>query len=268
MNDTVYGDTTIVALKVKATEGISSDVANRVTVDCTRVLGDSPTCHPICAFTNIFTDSRYGGGRPLAELDQAGLAALRASWPGATFNAVFDQESTLWEAAGLAVQVQHAFPTTIGSTISVVEDKNHSVPYMSFIEDNIVSITEQYLFTDGEEPDGVEAEYRDPSDGAALYALYPAASVKPETVVLWGCRDYNTALAYATRRWNQLSLRRRLITIEVEGEGNVIPVGSPIQITHRFLGPDPVLCVVNAVTPKDEFSLTIETHRHVPEVFS
>jgi hypothetical protein len=164
--------------------------------------------------------------------------------------------------------MQHAFPTTIGSVVSIVEDKNYVTPAISLTEDTIKDISKQTLFTDGEEPDGVEGEYRDPNDGAALHAIYPPDSVKPESVTLWGCRDYDEALAYVTRRWKQLSLRRCLITVEVEGEGNVIPVGTPVHVTHRLLGENPVLCVVNSVTPKDEFSITLEMHRHVPEVFS
>ena len=270
MNDTVYGDTTIISMVVKASEGIASDVANRVTVDCTRKINGVASRSPADAFKDILTNARYGGGRPLSELDTLKLADLRAQWEssGKTFDAVFDQHDTLWAALGLSIQMQHAFPTTIGSVVSIVEDKNYVTPAISLTEDTIKDISKQTLFTDGEEPDGVEGEYRDPNDGAALHAIYPTDSVKPESVTLWGCRDYDEALAYVTRRWKQLSLRRCLITVEVEGEGNVIPVGTPVHVTHRLLGENPVLCVVNSVTPKDEFSITLEMHRHVPEVFS
>jgi len=270
MGDTVYGDTTILAMQVKATQGVASDVASRVSVDCTRELNGVATRNPADAFTDILTNTIYGGRRPSAELDTATIEALKTQWAtaGKTFDAVYDQDTTLWEALGLSVQMQHAFPTVVGSMVSIVEDKNHILPSMSLSEDTIVKITKQTMFTDGEEPDGVEGEYRDPGDGAALYAIYPPDAVKPESVTLWGCRDYATALAYVTQRWKQLSLRRCLVSVEVEGEGHVIPVGTPVHVTHSLLGPDPVLCIVNSVTANDEFSTTIEMHRHVPEVFT
>jgi hypothetical protein len=125
-----------------------------------------------------------------------------------------------------------------------------------------------FLTSDGEEPDGVEGAYRDPDDNAELFAVYPPYASDPETVQLYGCRTYAEALAYVRQRWLQLCLRRRLVTLEAELEGHVVVVGTPVHITHPLLGDEPVLCIVNSVTVKDEFTCTIELHIHEPGVFA
>lgn len=273
-NNLTYEHTTLITVIAKASEGLASDALSRFSVDCTRKLelADGSkwvTRNPAAAFRDAFTNTRYGGGRPEAELDSATLDALGAEWDQVKFfDAVFDQPSTLWEVLGLILQMQHAAPTMIGSVVSIVEDVNHSVGTFALTEDTITNLSMTYLFSDGDEPDGVEGEYRDPRDNAALYVCWPTAAVNPEAVTLWGCRDYNTALAYVQQRWNQLVYRRRLIHLETELEGHVLVVGQPVTVRHPLLGDDPVLCVVNAVSPKEEFSVSVDLHIHQPEVYA
>ena len=273
-NNLTYEHTTLITVIAKASEGLASDALSRFSVDCTRKLelADGSkwvTRNPAAAFRDAFTNYRYGGGRPEAELDAATLDQLGTEWDQVKFfDAVFDQPSTLWEALGLILQMQHAAPTMIGSVVSIVEDVNHSVGTFALTEDTITNLSMTYLFSDGDEPDGVEGEYRDPRDNAALYVCWPIAAANPEAVTLWGCRDYNTALAYVQQRWNQLVYRRRLIHLETELEGHVLVVGQPVTVRHPLLGDDPVLCVVNAVSPKEEFSVSVDLHIHQPEVYA
>jgi hypothetical protein len=225
--------------------------------------------NPADAFADILTNTSYGAGRPDTEVDWSTLNALKASWEtlGGIFDAVYDTQSSVWDAMRMSVQMTHAAPTMSGSVVSLVEDRDYVVPEIVLNRDTIKSLSLTFLFPDGTEVDGVEAEYRHPEDNAQLFAIYPSTSINPENIVLFGCRDYTTALAYATRRWKQLSLRRLLVTIEVELDGEVIRVGAPVCISHPKLGPTPVLCIARSVTPKDEFSYTIELHRHEPEVY-
>lgn len=273
-NQLTYEHTTLVTVIAKASEGLASDALSRFSVDCTRrlELADGSTWvtrNPAAAFRDAFTNVRYGGGRPETELDVATLDALGAEWNEVKFfDALFDQPATLWEALGLILQMQHAAPTMIGSVVSIVEDTDVSVGTFALTEDTIKSLTLTYVFSDGEEPDGVEGEYRDPNDNAALYVCWPTTAVNPEAVTLWGCRDYDTALAYVKQRWNQLVYRRRLIKLETELEGHVLAVGAPVTVRHPLLGAEPVLCVVQAVTPQDEFSVSVDLHVHQPEVYA
>jgi hypothetical protein len=266
----VYGDVTLMLIKMKASEGVASDALNQVSVDATRLLNDVATSNPIAAFRDIYTNRVYGGRRPPGELDLDRLNDLRVQWAmeGRKFEAVFDQTSTVWEAMNLALQLQFAAVSSNGSLITIVEDLNHTVPYYAFDESSISAISFSYLFSEPDDYDGVEGEYRDPITNGQLYAMYPTTADNPEQVTLWGCRDRLQAEAYVERRWKQKLLRRRLVSFDVELEGNIIPVGEPISIQHRLTGSEPVLYVVSSVTPKDEFAFTIEAIRHEPGVFT
>lgn len=266
---TVYGDTTLILFRIKASEGLSSNAHTKMAVDCTRKINGLPTRNPIDAFKDIFLNQRYGGRRPVAELDIEVLDSLWNKWDteGKNFDAVFDQKSTVWEALGITTQLQHAAPITYGSTISIIEDYNNTIPVMKFTEENILSLTQQFLFSDGNEADGVEGEYRDFIDNSPMYVVYPENAVDPEKITLWGCRDYNQALAFVKRRWLQLKYRRQLVSFDVELEGQLLIVGSCISLIHRMLGDQLVLCIVNSVRPKDELISTVETHRYDPRVY-
>jgi hypothetical protein len=56
--------------------------------------------------------------------------------------------------------------------------------------------------------------------------------------------------------------------VETELDAEIIPVGSPVQITHPNLNNgEPTLCIANAVTANGEFSRTIEFHRHESGIY-
>lgn len=269
----VYGNTTLVMMRIKATEGLATDAIDRIAIDCTRVLNGVATRSPIEAFVDVLTNQRYGGRLPMSALDGVTLDALSAEWgDGQSFDAVFDTSTTVWEAASATTRIQHAAPALLGSVVTLIQDRDHTTADMEFseemnnIKDGSVSLT--YMFATYDEPDGVEVAYRNQSDGSQRYVVYPPTAVDPEQIDLKGCRDRIAALAYATQRWKQLRLRRRLISFDTELDAHVVPVGSPIYVKHRLLGMQRVLYVVNSVTPKGEFLSTIAAHRHESGVFS
>jgi hypothetical protein len=270
----VYGDTTLLVIKAKASDYLSGDALSSISVDCTRYdpARDIDIINPADVVHDIIWNPTYGGNRPSEEIDWDTLNALHAQWDtdGRTFDAVYDSPTNLWDAMRACLQKVHTTPTMDGSLITFVEDKDYTVGEILFTQDMVKSLSLTFMFPDGNEVDGVEIEYRDPNDNAQLFAIYPADSVNPEKSELWGCRDYDEALAYATRRWKQLYLRRLLISMDVELEGQIVRVGAPVSIIHPKLDAnlDPVLCVVNAVKPKDEFEHTIELHRHESGVFA
>ncbi len=269
----VYGDTTIIAIKAKATEGLARDALNRISVRCTRYHPRYGTLsrNPADAFSDILTNTVYGGKRPDAEIDWPTLTEKQTAWGTANkyFDAVYDTQTNLWDALRMSLQMVHTAPTMSGSLVTLVEDKNYLVPEFSLTTDTIKALSLTFLFPDGEEVDGVEAEYRDPDDNAQLFVTYPSTALNPEKIVLFGCRDYYAALAYATQRWKQLSLRRLLVTAETELEAEVIRVGAPVNITHPKLnGGAATLCIVHSVKSTGEFDKTIEFHRHEPGVYA
>lgn len=269
----VYGDVTLMAIKARATEGLSSDALNRISVRCTRYNPRDGVLsrNPADAFLDIVTNQTYGGKRPDTEIDWATWYAMKNSWAaaGKVFDAVYDTPNDLWGAMGMSLQMVHTAPTMAGALISLVEDKDYLVYEFALTTDTIKSLSLTFLFDDGTETDGIEGAYRDPDDSAELFVTYPPTAVNPERVQLFGCRNEANALAYVTQRWKQISLRRLLVTIETELEGEVIRVGAPILVTHPMLMAGvPTMCVVHSIKANGEFGRTLECHRHESGVYA
>lgn len=274
----VYGKTTIIAVKAKATNGLSQDALSRFSVSCTRKVPDftteaenlittSSNAH---AFADIYRNAWYGANRPKVEIDTDAIGTLYQRTNCLSyFNAIFDTRITVWEALSLSVAQVYAFPATNGATLSVVEDIPREVATHCFNESNIVkdSMTLSYKFNDANTPDGVEVEYRNSTDFAAEYSLFPSTSLMPESITLFGCTSESQAGEYAQRTWNQRSLRREFIKFTTELEGHLPLIGNLISVDYPLLQ-EPTCFIVGSITPEDEFKVTIEGHKYIPAVYN
>ena len=266
-NSIVYDNTTLLVSKMKATEGISSDASNRVMVQATRLLNGVENRNPIDAFTDIFTNKHYGAGRPTSELNTTELAAIKAEVASCSFDAIFDQQTSVYEALKLTGQMIRGVPVPQGGLLTMVRDKPHTVPVAGFNEDNIISLNQAYIFSTTDEVDGLEGEYVDPLDSTKQYVTYPDTASTPEAIVLWGCTSRNRAQCVLEQLWKQRLYRRRLVSMDVEMDAYTLTFGDPINITHRLLGPSAVLHIVSSIRPKNEFTASIEAIRYDHRVY-
>ena len=265
--DPIYGDVTLLAVRIRATQGISSEAHSRVSVRATRKLGGVATRSPVDAFEDIYTNAVYGGRRPAAELDADALALAAAETAGCQFDAVFDQPSTIWEGLQLSVQMIRGIPVLDGGMVGLVRDKPVDTPVMGFNQDSLVELTRAYLFAEAGDPDGIEGEWIDATDGSKQYAIFPATATDPERITLWGCTSSARAFCFVRQFWRQRLYRRRLTTFTTELDANALQVGDPINLEHPLLGSEPVLHVVSAVRPQDELTIAVEAYIYQPEVF-
>lgn len=274
----VYHNTTLIAVKAKATNGLASDALNRFSVRCTRQLYQIQdqnqglrfaTTSNIHAFYDIYTNNWYGAARPRAEVEVDDLVAVyENSECLSAFNAIFDSPVTVWEALSLSVAAIHTFPATSGSQITVVQDVARETASHCFNASNIVkdSLQLSYKFNDLGTEDGLEIEYRKPDTFEQGYVLHPAASIDPEKITLFGCTNEQEALRYAQRIWRQRLYRREFIKFTTELEGHLPLIGGLISIEHPVLNGNQCY-IVGSVTPEDEFKVTLEGHRYVPAVY-
>lgn len=278
-NKPVYNNTTIIAIKAKATNGLATDALNRFSVKCTREVPDflDSETMPLLAtssyahiFCDIFHNSWYGANRPLTEidLDDLGVIYLKTNCLSG-FNAVFDSRITIWEALSLCMAPVHAYPATNGSIITAIIDGPQEISTHCFNESNIIknSVQLSYVFDDAGTPDGVEIEYRDPVNFAQAYEIYPEESVEPESITLFGCTNQIEAQKYAQRSWRQKLYRREFIKFSSELEGHLPLIGETISVEHRLLD-GPTCYVITSITPAEEFQFTIEAFKYKSEVYS
>jgi hypothetical protein len=243
----VYGDVTLVALRLKATNGISASAAASIRFRVTRRLsplgdGTTPaaTVNPADAFADIVL-AKYGGNRPrtVDELDIDALAAARTKWTGANgFNAVFDQASTVWEALTLAVQCVSAAPVPIGSRMSLIHDGPQPVPAQVFTDANVAagSLTVGESFDTDGTPTGIRATYRDARTFSEAALLMPLDAPDYVTLNLWGCTSATVAQQLATIAANKRRLQRSTVSFTTELEGLSCLPGDRIDLQAGLMG--------------------------------
>ena len=226
----VYGEVTLAAVVLRASNAISGDAAsNSVRFRVTRRLPPpaggalAPTSNPADAFADIVC-ARYGGNRPRNgdELDLDALAAARTRWAAHNgFNAVFDQPSTVWEALTLSIQTVSAAPLPVGTRMSLMQDGVQPDRTQIFTDANTTtgSLQITHAFDRDGTPVGSRVEYRDPRTFSAAALLDPPDAPDYETLSLFGCTDATVAQQHATLTQNRRRLQRTTIGFTTELEG-------------------------------------------------
>jgi hypothetical protein len=241
----VYGNVTLVVVKLRATNGVASDAASAIRFRVTRMLAPLgvgalvPTSNPADAFVDIMA-AAYGGNRPVNddELDLPLLAELRAKWAYHNgFNAVFDQPSTVWEALGLSVQTVVAAPLPVGSRMSVIEDVPQPVRVQLFTDANTVagSLQITHQWDRAGTPAGVRVEFRDPRTFSADAVFDPIGAPDYQTINLFGCTSREVAQQHADLTLDRRRLQRVNATLTTELEGLSCLPGQRIGIQSKTM---------------------------------
>ena len=243
----VYGDTTLAAVRLRASNGIASAATSRIRFRVTRKLAPlgsgtpERTSNPADAFVDVMTSTTYGAARPLSEVDLPALETVRAAWAAAAaanehngFNAVFAQRSTVFEALNMTVQVVAASPLPIGQLMSVQVDTVKDSRVAMFTEANLSNLVVGYEFDKVGTPEGVRVEYRDPDSFSPAFALVPEDAVDYDSVSLFGCTDADVAQQYAQLVDNRRRLLRKTITFDTELEGLILLPGDRFAVQHSM----------------------------------
>lgn len=232
-----YGPVTLMAVRMKATNGLGQAARSRIRVTASRVLDSGESENPITIVKDIFTNPNYGMKRELVELNTAELDALETEWDGVDgprFTGSFDQRGTGWDAMQAAISMAGAKVIQNNALVTVVQDKVQPVRTAMFSSANIApgSLEINYSFDTEGEFDGVEVEYRDPETFDPVHTIYPAHSVQPEKFTLFGCTDGDYAAEYARYLWNVRFRRRRVVKFQTELEGLIPRFGDRIGVAH------------------------------------
>lgn len=241
----VYGNTTLVAVRIRATNGIASAATSRIRFRVRRLLRPLadptaelvPTVNPADAFADIVM-ADYGAARPppvASEIDLPALTTLRDTWAAHSgFNAVFAQKSTVFEALAMALQVVAASPLPLGGLLSVTTDAVKPSRVAMFTEANTSGLVVAYEFDKVGASPGVRVEYREPQSFDAAFVLYPDDETDVDGVSLFGCTSETTANQYARLLWNRKRLQRKTITFDTELEGLLLLPGDRFAMQHAM----------------------------------
>lgn len=239
----VYGQSTLLAVRIRATNGISGNASSRITADVTRRLGTlgqggiRASRSPADAFVDIYSNTVYGARRPLSEIDLAELQRLSDHWAGqAFFDGGFAQKSTIWEALTIALQTAAAAPLPLGQLMSVAQDGVKALRTQLFSDANMTrgTLAIGYSFDKPGDPDGIRIEYRDPATWNPLYATWPPGAADPDAVQLFGCTDAGQAQGFAKLLWQKRQGGRKSAQFETELEGLIPRLGDRIAIAAQL----------------------------------
>lgn len=243
-----YGDVTLVAVKARASNNLNNNAAAKFNVIASRKVPtwssagwSAPivTRNPVWAFCDVFR-SVYGGRLPDKFLDLEGLKELADEYSssGVTFDYIFDQKTTVWEAARAICLVGRGVPMLNGSRITIIRDRLRSAASAVFNQYNIVadSLTWSATLRKVEDFDGIEVEYLDPDTWKPETVLCLIAEDDngdhPESLKMPGCQDRSRAFHEGLYRRAAQLFQREVLEFKTGLEGHLPRYGDLILISH------------------------------------
>lgn len=245
-----YGNVTMLAMIIKASNQINQNISRRVKVTHTRKIpvwdivngwsAPQATRNGVWAFCDIMRDVEYGAGIPTSRLDMRELLRLAniADARGDKFDYVYDQVSQLWGAAALALRSLRSTPACVSSQFTAIRNEPRSLPVAMYSPDNIVagSFSTKYQFNDGvSTPDYVVVEYTNPSTNkpeTVECALPGSKKERPVTLKLPGVTDRDQAWREGMSVCAQNRDQRRIITFTTELAGLIPRYNDLVQVSH------------------------------------
>jgi len=236
-----YGPVSLLAIRMKATQGLAGAARSRIRVRATRVLDPSiPTLlgnNPMTAIKDVWTNTEYGLGRSVSELDPH-VTSLEATWAlgsGPYINGAFDQRGTGYEAMGRIASAVAGRVVNNGGLTDVVIERAQGARIALFNAATIIkdSLSLTYNFDTSGDYDGIEVSYSDPDTFEARYETFPFSPVPeyPDTYTLWGVTDTTYAQQMAQYLNNVKGNRRKLVRFETELDGWLVAFGDRIGVS-------------------------------------
>lgn len=238
-----YGNVTLMAVQIKATESIGTGGSKAISVQVTSSiprLEDGAlegSSNPADIFADILLNTTYGARLLEKHINRTDLLTHKSNWADANgFNGIFDSHGTVAEALSAVLLPVRARPVNEGVVFNVVQD-GPKEPEWIFSPANIVegSFTVSFSFSSERDMDGYQVEYRPPLSVDPAYSVYPDDAVRPKAVTLFGCTDEDTAYRYAKLLWNQRVYGRKICSFTTEMEGNLPRPGDIARISHYVM---------------------------------
>lgn len=246
-----YGDVTMMAMRIRAS-AMTSTAAQKVNVIATRSLpvwdaatgwsAPQPTQSIAWALADA-ARAQYGGRLLDAQLDLPALAALDAVWEarGDSFNGIFDNAVSLWEAFTSVLRAGRAKPLQLGGVLTTVRDQARAAPVALFSMRNIArgSFSVDYAFPNEATTDSVEVTYFDEAVWAqrTVMATLPGGTANnPAKIQAFGMTGRDQAHREGLYMAACNRYRRRAVKFNTEMEGFVPIYGDLIAVQHDMPG--------------------------------
>lgn len=171
---TDFGDVTLLAVRMKATNNLSMMVSRKVNVICTRKVPiwnsgtqtwSAPTASTSIAWAaaDILRNSTYGSGAADTELDIAGLNTLATTWATRTdeCNIRFDSDTTVGDALAQILACGRAKWIPHAGTVLFHRDQTQTIPVAMFTARTCRDFKSSFAIPTEQMPDAVRVTYFD-----------------------------------------------------------------------------------------------------------
>lgn len=242
-----YGNVTMVAMRMRASNSLTEQSSRKVNMVVTRKLpiwngaawsAPTRTRSIAWAFADICR-AKYGANYADNRIDLSKLVSLDATWSarGDTFNGAYDSASTFWEALTLCAKAGRAKPYIQNGIIHIVRDEPRTLPVAMFNMQNIVagSMSVQYLMPTDETADAIEVQYWNEEIWGWDFidcAFPDSISAKPAKVQIFGVTNRAQAYREGMYLCAVNKYRRTLVSLGSEMEGFIPSFGDLCAISH------------------------------------
>lgn len=228
--NTKYEDFTTMAVRIRGSNTLSRSAENKLGVIPIRKLqipdGVGGWTTETYATRDIAPAVRYiitDSGLTDVQIGHHELLRLHEVWKarGDTFDAVFTDDSTLFDVLKKVLAVGYAEPTLNYGQIVPVRDEPRSVFDYQYQPDNMLGkgLERSGKFIDEEEPDGIEVEYfsTETWKPETVLCLLPGdLGLKPEKVRAFGVTDETKAWRFGMRIRRKKRYRRFQYSFQTE----------------------------------------------------
>lgn len=221
-----YGNVSLLAVKIKATEGISSKGQFKVKVRASR--DDIVTAKDTLEY--IWT-SQNGGRQPIEKID------LPLTMENDNFNGFIDKRTTVLQALQSVASNNRYNIFSSFDVLTARKDEEQPIRTMMFNEANIIkdSLVVTMSSNDESDYDGIRVKYNDFETFEDVFYTYPEDSSFPQDIELDGITDEVLAEEQAVFIYNEKTKRNVRYEFDTELDGLVPTLYDRCAITHPIL---------------------------------
>jgi len=239
-----YGDVTLIAVKMRASDNLSAQASRKINVVATRKLPiwNGTTWSELTATRSPAWAIAYACkqvGRIDGQIDLAGLSSLAATCAarGDTFDGRFDSFLGFWEAVSKIAGAVRAKPYMQGGVFRVARDQPSTIPVAMFTQRNIVkgSFSVTYLMPTPDTADSVDVSYFSDitwKSARVRSTLDGSTADRPAKIDLFGVVSRAQAHREGLYQAACNRYRRKIITFQTEMEGFIPSLGDLIVVQH------------------------------------
>lgn len=242
--DNEFGNVTLLAVKIRATNNLSQQSSRKINVTCTRKLytwTGAAWAGPVAtrSIAWALADACQTVGLPDNRIDIAGLLALEETWAarGDAFDGRFDSTQIFWEVLTQIARAGRCKPFRQGGIVHFRRDEAVALPVALYSMRNIIkgSFALDFITPSNDTADAVEVSYFDSTTWKPrrLTCKLPgSAAAKPAKVELFGVTSREQAYREGLYMAAANRYRRTLIKFATEMEGFIPSYGDLVAINH------------------------------------